>query len=68
MFRNNCSHANTNASSIYEVIFSIFKHLKMHIRPNSACKIVANQFVRVKRSLAINFKEIQEDSSIYGMI
>ena len=40
----------------------------MHIRPNSACKIATNQLFTVKTLLAINFKEIQEDSLMYGMI
>ena len=40
----------------------------MHIRPNLACKNAANQLFIVKSSLVINFKEIQEDSLMYGMI
>ena len=40
----------------------------MHIRPNSAFKIATNQLVIVKTLLVINFKEIQEDSLMYGMI
>ena len=40
----------------------------MHIRPNSAYKNAANQLFIAKSSLGINFKEIQEDSLMYGMI
>ena len=38
------------------------------MRPNAASKNAANQLFIAKSSLVINFKEIQEDSLMYGMI